>query len=93
MRPWIDVSHEKYAGHYPPLGVSAIVQDTGFDRAIPTGEGFLTFTNPEEAADAIELVASDPQRHAKAARAIAEEHFDSDKVLNRLIDEAQGRQR
>jgi glycosyltransferase involved in cell wall biosynthesis len=74
---------------YLALGVPAIVQDTGFCRAIPTGEGLLTFTTLEQAADAIERVARDPNRHAEAARAIAEEHFNSDKVLGRLIDEAQ----
>jgi glycosyltransferase involved in cell wall biosynthesis len=74
---------------YLALGVPTIVQDTGFGRAITTGEGLLTFANPEEAADAIERVASDPNQHSEAARAIAEEHFDSNKVLSRLIDEAQ----
>jgi hypothetical protein len=78
---------------YLALGVPAIVQDTGFGRAIPTGEGLLTFATLDEAAGAIERLASDPKRHAKAARAIAEEYFDSAKVLNRLIDEAQGRER
>ncbi len=73
---------------YLALGVPAVVQDTGFGSAIPTGEGILAFGTAEEAADAIELLASDPDRHAKAARAIAEEYFDSDKVLTRLIDEA-----
>jgi hypothetical protein len=34
---------------------------------------------------------SDPERHAEVARAIAEEYFDSDMVLTRLIDEAQRR--
>jgi hypothetical protein len=76
---------------YLALGVPAIVQDTGFGRAIPTGEGVLTFTTPDEATEAIERLVSDPKRHANAARAIAEEYFDSDKVLNRLIDKAQGR--
>ena len=76
---------------YLALGVPAIVQDTGFGRAISTGEGVLTFSTPEEAMDAIERLASDPNRHARAAREIAEEYFDSDKVLTRLIDEAQVR--
>ncbi len=73
---------------YLALGVPAVVQDTGFGRAIPTGEGILTFSTPEEATDAIERLTSDPDRHAKAARAIAEEYFDSDKVLTRLIEKA-----
>jgi hypothetical protein len=76
---------------YLALGVPAIVQDTGFGRAIPTGEGVLAFSKPEEATAAIEQLTSDPVRHAAAARAIAEEYFDSDRVLTRLVDEAQGR--
>lgn len=73
---------------YLALGVPAVVQDTGFGNVIPTGEGVLTFSTPEEATGAIERLASEPDRHAKAARAIAGEYFDSDKVLTRLIDEA-----
>lgn len=73
---------------YLALGVPAIVQDTGFGNAIPSGEGLLTFTTLEEAQDAIEQVVSDPARHALAARAIAHEYLDSDKVLTRLIEEA-----
>jgi hypothetical protein len=76
---------------YLALGVPAVVQNTGFGSTIPTGEGVLTFDTPEEASEAIERLASDPDRHTKAARAIAEEYFDSGKVLSRLIDEAQGR--
>lgn len=73
---------------YLALGVPAVVQDTGFGEAIPTGEGVLTFSTPEEATDAIERLTSDPERHARAARAIAEEYFDSDRVLTKLVDEA-----
>jgi len=67
------------------------MQDTGFGNVIPTGEGALTFSTPEEPTDAIERLVSDPDRHARAARDIAEEYFDSDKVLSRLIDEAWGK--
>lgn len=76
---------------YLALGVPAVVQDTGFGSAIPTEEGVLRFTTLEEAADAIDRIASEPERHAKAAREIAQEYFDSDKVLNRLIEEALSR--
>ena len=40
----------------------------------------------EEAVSAIKEVERDYARHAKAARAIAEEYFDSDKILTRLIE-------
>ncbi len=73
---------------YLALGVPVVVQDTGFGGAIPTGEGVLTFSTPEKAADAVDQVVADPDRHAKAAHAIAHEYFDSDKVLSRLIERA-----
>jgi hypothetical protein len=73
---------------YLALGVPAIVQDTGFTRFFPTGSGLFAFDSADEAADAIARLASAPDRHAAAARAIAEEFFDSDKVLTRLIDSA-----
>jgi glycosyltransferase involved in cell wall biosynthesis len=73
---------------YLALGVPAIVQDTGFRRFLPTGSGLFAFTTVDEAADAIACVAADPEQHATAARKIAEEFFDSDKVLTRLIDRA-----
>jgi hypothetical protein len=73
---------------YLALGVPVVVQDTGFSAAIPAGEGVLAFSTPDEAADAIRQVADEPERHAKAARAIAEECFDSRHVLTKLIEEA-----
>jgi len=73
---------------YLAAGRPVVVQDTGFGAVLPVGEGILTFGTMEEAAAAIREVENDYGRHAKAARAIAEEYFDSDKVLPRLIDEA-----
>jgi hypothetical protein len=74
---------------YLALGVPAVVQDTGFSRFIPTGEGLLAFSTLDEAAAAIHRLAAEPKRHALAARRLAEEYFDSDRVLTRLLDQAQ----
>jgi hypothetical protein len=71
---------------YLALGVPAVVQDTGM--RIPTGEGLLAFATLDEAADAIERVACEPERHARAARELAREYFDSSRVLEELIDRA-----
>jgi hypothetical protein len=71
---------------YLALGVPAVVQDTGM--RIPTGEGLLTFATLDEAADAIERVACEPERHARAARELVREYFDSSRVLEELIDRA-----
>jgi hypothetical protein len=73
---------------YLAAGRPVIVQDTGFSTVLPVGEGIAPFTTMEEAVSAIKEVESDYARHAKAARAIAEEYFDSDKILTRLIEEA-----
>lgn len=73
---------------YLAAGRPALVQDTGFGEHIPVGEGLLAFRTLDEAAAGVELIASDYERHARAARALAEEHFDSDRVLARLLEEA-----
>ena len=75
---------------YLALGVPAIVQDTGFSKFIPTGEGVLAFNTIDEAEEGIARVAGDPKSHARAARSIAEEYFDSDKVLTHLLNRAMG---
>ncbi len=75
---------------YLALGVPAVVQDTGFSRFLPTGEGLIAFGTLEEAAAGLAAVAAEPRKHAQAARALAQEYFDSDKVLGRLIEAALG---
>jgi hypothetical protein len=75
---------------YLAAGRPVVVQDTGFGAVLPVGEGVLSFRTMEEAVAAIRDVEGDYARHAKAARAIAEEYFDSNKVLSRLIDDALG---
>lgn len=73
---------------YLAAGRPVVVQDTGLDGVLPVGEGLVTFTEPDEAADAIRAVERDWDGHAAAARQLAAEHFDSDKVLARLLEEA-----
>ena len=63
-----------------------IAQETGFSRFLPTGDGLLAFTTEDHALAAIDELRGDYKRHAAAARAIAEEHFDSDRVLTRLLE-------
>ena len=71
---------------YLASGRPVVAQDTGFGAALPSGEGLLAFGDVEEAAAAVESVLSRPAEHAAAARAIAEELLDSDRVLGRLLD-------
>jgi glycosyltransferase involved in cell wall biosynthesis len=73
---------------YLAAGKPVVVQDTGFSEILPTGAGILSFRTSEEAIAGIQEVQSNYGKHAIAARAIAEEYFDSDKVLNRLLEDA-----
>jgi hypothetical protein len=71
---------------YLACGRPVVAQDTGFDRALPVGEGLLAFGTVAEAAAAVEEVLAKPREHARAARAIAEELLDSDRILGRLLE-------
>jgi hypothetical protein len=73
---------------YLAAGRPVVVQDTGFAPLLPVGEGILTFATLDEAVDCIRRVEADYGRHARAARAIADEYFDAAKVLPRMLDEA-----
>jgi len=70
---------------YLASGRPVVAQDTGFGAVLPTGEGLVAFGSAEEAAAIVEFVMGDYQRHALAARAIAEEYLDSRKVLGTLL--------
>ncbi|HEY3020349.1 MAG TPA: hypothetical protein VGJ32_09155 [Solirubrobacteraceae bacterium] len=72
---------------YLASGKPALVQDTGFARTLPVGEGLVAFRTLDEAVAGAEAIASEPERHAAAARRIAEEHFDADRVLARFADD------
>jgi len=73
---------------YMAAGRPVVVQDTGFSDFIPTGEGVLAFTTLDEALAGIEAIRADWRRHAKAAYDIANDYFDSSKVLGAMLKEA-----
>lgn len=73
---------------YLAAGRPVVTQDTAFSSVLPVGKGLLSYTNLEEAVTAIREVDANYSHHAKSARAIAEEYFDSSKVLTRLIEES-----
>jgi hypothetical protein len=71
---------------YLASGKPALVQDTGAGRVLPTGEGLLTFGDLDEAAAGAAALASEYVRHTRSARQLAEEHFDSDRVLRGFLE-------
>lgn len=78
---------------YLASGRPVVLQDTGFSDFLPCGKGLLTYSSPEGAMDELAAVRADYSAHCRAAREIAEAHFDSDRVLTELLERAQTRPR
>jgi hypothetical protein len=73
---------------YLASGRPALVQDTGWSAHLPSGEGLLAFSSPEEALTGIDAINSDYARHSARALDIAREHFAADRVLPSLLEVA-----
>lgn len=73
---------------YLAAGKPVIVQDTGFESILPVGEGILSFKDVDQAVSAIQEVERNYSKHSTVAREIAEQHFDSNKVLSQLLTKA-----
>jgi hypothetical protein len=73
---------------YLALGRPAVVQETGWSRHLPAGNGVLAFTTVEEAVAAIADVNDRYAEHQAAARALAEEYFEAAKVCQDLLTQA-----
>lgn len=70
---------------YLASGRPVLAQQTGFSRWLPVGEGLFAFETIDDVLSGIEAMNADYARHARAARSIAEDHFDSAKVLPNLL--------
>lgn len=67
-------------------GRPVITQDTGFGNTLPTGEGLFSVQTLDDAERAVERINSDYPRACRAARDVAREYFDSDRVLADVLD-------
>jgi hypothetical protein len=73
---------------YLASGRPVVAQETGYCENLPTGTGLVSFTDREGAVEAIAEVRRDWPMHSRAARQIAEEHFDARRVLTEMLDAA-----
>ncbi|HKH65120.1 MAG TPA: hypothetical protein VKA35_06620 [Solirubrobacterales bacterium] len=71
---------------YLGSGKPVLAQATGYELEVETGAGLLSFADPAEAIAGIETIESDYDRHSTAARELAHERFDSDRVLTELLE-------
>jgi hypothetical protein len=78
---WFSDRSAAYLAHGRPV----VVQANGIRDHLPVGEGLFEVADVAEAADAITRIARDPERHAAAARRLAEDHLDTSVVLGRFL--------
>jgi hypothetical protein len=71
---------------YLASGRPVVTQETGFSDWLEVGSGVIPFSTLDEATNAIEEINGKYQVHCRAARALAETYFNSDRVLKTLID-------
>lgn len=70
---------------YLASGKPALVQSTGCEWKFPDQKGLVMFRNHEEAIAGLNAIDEDYLEHCAAARRIAEQHFDSTKVLDQVL--------
>jgi hypothetical protein len=73
---------------YLAAGKPVVTQETGFSKSIPTGLGLYAFEKLEDIPPAIEAINSDYSRHSQAAKEIAAEYFDAEKLLRQVMIKA-----
>jgi hypothetical protein len=73
---------------YLASGRPAIIQYTGPSTFLPDSSGLFRFRDIHEAARALETVMADYEREARAARELAEEYFDAEKVARSVLERA-----
>jgi len=71
---------------YLAAGRPVLIQDTGLYGRLPLGEGLLTYRTLDELLAGVEELRRNYEHHRRAARSIAEQLLDSDRVLSHLID-------
>ena len=73
---------------YLAAGRPVLVQDTGWTRYLPSGEGVLAFESMEDICRGILAINTGYGKHRRAARRFAEEYLEAGKVCLHLLERA-----
>ena len=73
---------------YLAAGRPVITQETGFTKIYGGKLGLMAFQTVGDIGDAVKQINADYARHSRAALAMAQEFFESEKVLKSLLDRA-----
>ena len=80
---WFSDKSAAYLANSKPV----VLQDTGFSRCLPCGEGLFAYNTPVEAENAIEEICSSYNKHSESALEVAREYLSTEKVLTKLLNE------
>jgi hypothetical protein len=72
---------------YLASGKPTLVQDTGFSDHYRVSRGLVGFRTLREAVRGAERIACDYEQHCRAARLLAEAHFNADVILGRFVEQ------
>jgi glycosyltransferase involved in cell wall biosynthesis len=73
---------------YLASGKPVVVQHTGPSSFLPDGEGMFRYRTLADAARAFDSINADYERQCRLARRLAEEHFDAEVVVSRILEQA-----
>ena len=75
------------SGAYLASGRPVVLQDTGFGKHLPVGEGLFAVNTLTEAKEALNEIETNYGKHSKAARQIAHEFLEAEKVMKNFLYE------
>jgi hypothetical protein len=73
---------------YLAAGRPVITQETGFTKIYGGKLGLLSFRSLDEIVDGVKIINANYAKHSRAARALACEFFEAEKVLESVLDRA-----
>jgi hypothetical protein len=73
---------------YLAAGRPVITQETGLSQFLPTGKGLFVFKTKEDILRAVDAIESDYEGNCRAAREIAADCFEAEKVVGSLMERA-----
>jgi hypothetical protein len=73
---------------YLAAGRPVIIQQSGFTQHYGNDGGLFAFSSIKEIVDAVKAINADYAKHSRAAREVAREVFEAEKVLASLLDRA-----
>jgi hypothetical protein len=76
------------SGCYLAAGRPVVIQETGFTKTYGGNAGLLSFRSLDEIVDAVKTINADYAKNSRAARALAREFFEAEKVVKSILDRA-----